>query len=163
MKRLSILLLAVVLTLSAISLSPSTPVTRADKADPVVVAPESVGLATSRLANIRAVMSQHIANKKMAGASALIARHGKVAYQEAWGMADTETGTPMKMDTIHRIYSMTKPITSVALMMLYEEGKFQLNDPIAKFMPEFAKMMVAVEERNPNTGRIEFTTVPAKR
>ena len=117
MKRLSVFLLSSLLTLSALSLSPTTPVTRADKADPVVVAPESVGLATTRLANIRAVMSQHIANKKMPGASALIARHGKVAYQEAWGMADTEAGTPMKMDTIHRIYSMSKPITSVALMM----------------------------------------------
>jgi CubicO group peptidase (beta-lactamase class C family) len=163
MKRLSITLLAVLLTLTTISFSPTTPVTRADKADPVVVAPESVGLSAPRLANIRAVMSQHIANKKMAGASALIARHGKVAYQEAWGMADAEAGTPMKMDTIHRIYSMTKPITSVALMMLYEEGKFQLNDPIAKYMPEFAKMMVGVEERNPQNGSISFTTVPAKR
>ena len=149
MKGPAVLLVSVLLTLSTISFSPTTPITRADKADPVVVAPESVGLATSRLANIRAVMSQHIANKKMAGASALIARHGKIAYQEAWGMADTEAGTPMKMDTIHRIYSMTKPITSVALMMLYEEGKFQLNDPIAKFMPEFAKMTVGVDERDP--------------
>ena len=163
MKRLSVFLLSSLLTLSAISLSPTTPITRADKADPVVVAPESVGLATTRLANIRAVMSQHIANKKMPGASALIARHGKVAYQEAWGMADTEAGTPMKMDTIHRIYSMTKPITSVALMMLYEEGKFQLNDPIAKFMPEFARMTIGVDERDPQSGRINFTTVPAKR
>ncbi len=161
MKRLSILSLAVLLALAALSFS--IPVTRADKADPVAVPPESVGLSASRLGNIRAVMSQHVANKKMAGASALIARHGKIAYQEAWGLADTETGTPMKLDTIHRIYSMTKPITSAALMMLYEEGKFQLNDPIAKYLPEFAKMTVGVEERNPQTGAISFTTVPAKR
>ncbi len=161
MKRLSVLLLSVLLTLSALSLSPATMATRA--ADPVVVTPESVGLASPRLANIRAVMSQHVANKKLPGASGLIMRHGKVAYQETWGMADMEAGTPMKMDTIHRIYSMTKPITGVALMMLYEEGKFQLNDPIAKFMPEFAKMTVGVDERNPNTGRVDFTTVPAKR
>ncbi len=163
MKRLSVLLLSVLLTLSAISLSPTTMATRASKADPVVVAPESVGLASARLANIRAVMSQHVTNKKMPGASGLILRHGKVAYQETWGSADLEAGTPMRMDTIHRIYSMTKPITSVALMMLYEEGKFQLNDPIAKFMPEFAKMTVGVEEKDPATGRINFYTVPAKR
>ena len=77
-------------------------------------------------------------------------------------MADAESGTPMKMDTIHRIYSMSKPITSVALMMLYEEGRFQLTDPIAKFLPEFARMTVGVDERDPVTGRVNFTTVPAK-
>ncbi len=163
MKRLSLLLLSLLLTLSTISFSPATPITRADKADPVVVTPESVGLASPRLANIRAVMSQHVANKKMPGASGLIVRHGKIAYQETWGSADLEAGTPMRMDTIHRIYSMTKPITSVALMMLYEEGKFQLNDPIAKFMPEFAKMTVGVEEKDPQTGAMTFKTVPAKR
>ncbi len=161
MKRLPVLLLSVLLTLSALSLSPATMATRA--ADPVVVTPESVGLASPRLANIRAVMSQHVANKKLPGASGLIMRHGKVAYQETWGSADMEAGTPMKMDTIHRIYSMSKPITSVALMMLYEEGKFQLNDPIAKFMPEFAKMTIGVDERDPGNGRVNFTTVPAKR
>jgi CubicO group peptidase (beta-lactamase class C family) len=158
MKRVLFVLLSAVLTFSAFS-----PTTRADKADPVVVAPATVGLSSPRLANIRTVMSQHVADKKIAGASGLIARHGKIAYQETWGFADREAGTPMQMDTIHRIYSMTKPITGVALMMLYEEGKFQLNDPIAKFLPEFAKMMVAIEERNPQTGRVDFTTVPAKR
>lgn len=78
-------------------------------------------------------------------------------------MADMEAGTPMQIDTIHRIYSMSKPITSVALMMLYEEGKFQLNDPVAKYLPEFAKMTVGIEERDPQTGAMAFKTVPAKR
>ncbi len=162
MKRQLLLLLPVLLLLSAFSFSPTT-TTRASKVDPVVVAPASVGLSSNRLANIRTVMSQHVANKKMSGAIGLIARHGKVAYQETWGNADMEAGTPMRMDTIHRIYSMTKPITSVALMMLYEEGKFQLNDPLAKFLPEFAKMTVGVEEKDPNTGTMTFKTVPAKR
>jgi CubicO group peptidase (beta-lactamase class C family) len=163
MKRWFFLLLPVLLSLSVFSFSSVTRVTRAGDNDPTVVAPESVGLAGARLAHIRAVMSQHTASKKLPGASGLIVRHGKVAYQETWGMADMEAGTPMQMDTIHRIYSMTKPITSVALMMLYEEGKFQLNDPIAKFMPEFAKMNVGVEEKDPQTGRMNFYTVPAKR
>ncbi len=158
MKRLFCLLVPVLLLLV---FSPAS-VTKATRgADPIAVSPESVGLSTSRLANIRSVMSKHISDKKIPGASALIARHGKIAYQEAWGAAD-ENGSPMKMDTIHRIYSMSKPITTTALMMLYEEGKFQLNDPIAKYMPEFAKMNLGVEERDAN-GRLNSYTVPAKR
>lgn len=130
---------------------------------PVKVAPEEVGMSTSRLANIRTVMSKHVAEKHIAGASALIARHGKIAYQEAFGMADVEAGIPMKMDTIHRIYSMSKPITSVAMMMLYEEGKFQLNDPVAKYIPDFARMQVGIEEKDPATGKLILKTAPARR
>lgn len=159
MKRLLFLLVPVLFVFVSL-----VPVTRATRiAEPVVVAPETVGLSSSRLTNIRSVMSQHVMDKKIAGASALIARHGKIAYQETWGMADRELGSPMRLDTIHRIYSMSKPITGVALMMLYEEGKFQLNDPIAKFMPEFAKMNLGVEEKDPTTGAMTFKTVPTKR
>jgi CubicO group peptidase (beta-lactamase class C family) len=128
-----------------------------------VVAPEEVGLASGRLAHIRAVMNQHVAEKQIPGAIGLIARRGKIAYQETFGMADVEAGKPMRLDTIHRIYSMSKPITSVALMMLYEEGKFQLNDPVAKYLPEFAKMQVAIEENDPQTGKPTLKTAPAKR
>jgi CubicO group peptidase (beta-lactamase class C family) len=163
MRSLSVVLLSALLTLSSLSFSQTPLSVGAAQAGLDVVSPESVGLASARLATIRAVMNQHVADKHFVGASGLIARHGKVAYQEAWGMADAEAATPMKMDTIHRIYSMSKPITSVALMMLYEEGRFQLNDPIAKFMPEFGQMTVAVDERDPVTGRVNSTTVPAKR
>ncbi|MEP7274635.1 MAG: serine hydrolase domain-containing protein, partial [Acidobacteriota bacterium] len=104
-----------------------------------------------------------VAEKHIPGAIGLIARRGKIAYQQAFGMADMEAGTPMRMDTIHRIYSMSKPITSVAVMMLYEEGKFQLNDPVAKYLPEFAKMQVGIEEKDPATGKMVLKTVPAKR
>ncbi|MGE0102164.1 MAG: serine hydrolase domain-containing protein [Blastocatellales bacterium] len=131
--------------------------------DPVVVSPESVGLSSGRLDRIRPVMNRHVAEKRIPGAAGLIARQGKIAYQEAFGMADVEAGRPMRMDTIHRIYSMTKPITSVALMMLFEEGKFQLNDPVAKYLPEFAKMQVAIEEKDPQTGKPVMKTVPARR
>ncbi len=159
MKRALYSILVLALTVSPLF----APVASRANNDPTVVAPESVGLSTGRLANIRAVMSKHVAENRIPGASGLIARNGKIAYQETFGMADVEAGKPMKMDTIHRIYSMTKPITSVALMMLYEEGRFQLNDPVAKYLPEFAKMQVAVEEKDPQTGKPVMKTVPAKR
>ena len=101
--------------------------------------------------------------KKIPGAVGLIARRGKIAYMETFGMADIEAGKPMRPDTIHRIYSMSKPITSVAVMMLYEEGRFQLNDPVANYLPEFAKMQVGVEEKDPQTGQPVLKLVPAKR
>jgi CubicO group peptidase (beta-lactamase class C family) len=161
MKRLLLSLLLVVLALSANPASSS--VAGKIKSDPPVVAPEAVGLASNRLAYIRAVMNRHIAEKQIPGASVLIARRGKIAYQEAFGSSDLEAGKPMQLDTIHRIYSMTKPITSVAVMMLYEEGKFQLNEPVAKYLPEFAKLQVGVEEKDPQTGKPMLKTVPAKR
>jgi len=161
MKRLLLSILALTL---ALAVNPVFgPVTGNTKNDPPVVTPETVGLAGNRLANIRAVMNRRVAEKSIPGASGLIARRGKIAYQEAFGMADVEAGKPMRMDTIHRIYSMSKPITSVAVMMLYEEGKFQLNDPVAKYLPEFAKMQVGVEEKDPQTGKPALKTVPAKR
>src|SRR5262245_36624571 len=157
MKQLLISLLLVLLALSAY------PVTGKINSDPPAVAPEEVGLAGSRLAYIRSVMNRHVAEKQIPGAAGLIARRGKIAYQEAFGMADVEAGKPMRLDTIHRIYSMTKPITSVAVMMLYEEGKFQLNDPVAKYLPEFAKMQVGIEEKDAQTGKPALKTAPAKR
>ena len=158
MKRI---LLSITVLLLTLAVSPAF--TGHTKSDPPVVAPETVGLSGNRLTNIRTVMNRHVAEKHIPGASGLIARRGKIAYQETFGMADMEAGTPMRMDTIHRIYSMTKPITSVAVMMLYEEGKFQLNDPVAKYLPEFAKMQVAIEEKDPQTGQPVMKTAPAKR
>lgn len=161
MKRLLFFLSALMLVSALAPLF--GPVAGNSGGDPTTVAPETVGLSSNRLSHIRSVMSKHVAEKRIPGASALIARKGKVAYQETFGMADVEAGKPMKMDTIHRIYSMTKPITTTALMMLYEEGKFQLNDPVAKYLPEFAKMQVAVEEKDPQTGKPVMKTVPARR
>ena len=161
MRRLLISLLMVLLALST---NPVVgPASSAVYSDPPVVAPEEVGLASNRLATIRSVMNRHVAEKQIPGAAGLIARRGKIAYQEAFGMADIEAGKPMQLDTIHRIYSMSKPITSVAVMMLYEEGKFQLNDPVAKYLPEFARMQVAIEEKDPQTGKPMLKTAPAKR
>lgn len=157
MKHLLLALLPLLLILSPIPAADPIP------SNPPTASPEEVGLSTSRLTHIRTVMNRHVAEKQIPGAIALVARHGKIAYQEAYGMADIEAGRPMQLDTIHRIYSMSKPITSVAVMMLYEEGRFQLNDPVAKYIPEFAKMTVGVEEKDPQTGKMTLKTVPAKR
>jgi len=106
------------------------------------VTPEEVGFSASRLSRIGMWMQGYIDQNKLAGTIAMVARCGKVAYLERFGMMDLEAAKPMQFDTIFRIYSMTKPITSVALMMLYEEGRFQLHDPVSRFIPEFADVKV---------------------
>ena len=165
MRRLLVSFLMVLVALSAYPVvgSEARGVPRRINTDKPVVAPEEVGLATSRLDRLRAVMNQYVTEKKIPGGIGILARRGKIAYQEAFGMADIEASKPMRLDTIHRIYSMSKPITSVAVMMLYEEGKFQLNDPIGNYLPEFAKVQVGVEEKDPQTGQPVLKTVAAKR
>ena len=106
------------------------------------VDPESVGMSAERLARIDALTRRYVTEGKLAGVVTLVARHGKVVYFDAVGTADLETQTPMAHDTLFRIYSMSKPITAVAAMMLYEEGAFQLSDPITKFLPELADLDV---------------------
>jgi len=104
--------------------------------------PEDVSLSSDRLARIGSVIEKYITEDRIAGAVTLLARNGKIAYLEAFGMMDRETNKSMKTDTIFRICSMTKPITSVAVMMLYEEGHFMLSDPVHRFIPEFKEMKV---------------------
>lgn len=100
--------------------------------------PESLGLSSARLERVDALIENAIEQEEIAGAVALIARHGQVAYLRSIGMADIDDGEPMGVDTMFRIASMTKPITSLAVMMLHEEGHFLLDDPISKFIPELA-------------------------
>ncbi len=107
---------------------------------------EEVGLSTKRLERISPFMQGYVDSEKLPGTITMIARRGKVAHFECVGMMDKEAGKPMEPDTIFRIYSMTKPITSVAIMMLYEEGLFQLTDPVSKFIPEFKGLKVFVKE-----------------
>src|ERR1700730_17036361 len=116
-------------------------------------APEQTGLSRDRLDRINTVMREHVQTGRLAGASGLIARNGKVAFRETWG--------EMKFDTIVRMYSMTKGVTGVAAMMLYEEGRFSLNDPLSKYLPEFAKMTVAHESTDA-TGKRVYSTVPTE-
>ncbi len=107
--------------------------------------PESVGLSSERLDRIGTVVAQSIADKQIAGAVTMVVRHGHVAWFKAQGMSDREAGKAMQPDTMFRICSMSKPITSVAVMMLYEEGRFQLDDPVSKYLPEFKKTKVLVK------------------
>ncbi|HEY1577801.1 MAG TPA: serine hydrolase domain-containing protein [Terracidiphilus sp.] len=121
--------------------------------------PESVGLSAERLQRIETAVAQSIKDQQIAGAVTLVVRHGKVAYLKPQGMLDREAGKPMPADAMFRICSMTKPITSVAVMMLYEEGKFALEDPISKYLPEFKNPKVLVKPAN---GGAPYT-IPATR
>ncbi|MFT6435083.1 MAG: CubicO group peptidase (beta-lactamase class C family) [Candidatus Azotimanducaceae bacterium] len=98
---------------------------------------EAVGMSSERLERITTWLEEQVSSKRLAGCSALVARHGEVVYQKSTGEADVEAGKAFADDTVVRAYSMTKPITTVAAMMLYEEGHFQLDDPIALYLPEF--------------------------
>lgn len=105
---------------------------------------ESVGFSSKRLDRIAPVMQDYIDQGKLAGTLTLVARNGKIAYLHAQGMQDKEAGKAMSEDTIFRIYSMTKPVTAVAAMTLWEQGKFHMFDPISKYLPEFTNMKVYV-------------------
>jgi len=113
--------------------------------------PEDVGLSSERLDRIRPWIDGYIDAGKLPGALVLVARHGRVAYCLTRGLRDRETGLAVEEDTIFRFYSMTKPITSVGIMMLYEQGLFQLDDPIARYLPEFAEMQVYVSGQGADT------------
>ena len=109
-------------------------------------APEQAGMSSDRLERLAAAMRNLVDEGRLAGATTMIARRGKVVHFGAFGHQNLEAGKPMAEDSIFRIYSMTKPITSVALMLLYEEGLFRLSDPVEKFIPEFAGLPVATGE-----------------
>ena len=113
---------------------------------PTLVAPEEVGFSAARLARIRPAMQQYVDQGKIAGISTLIARRGKVLYRDQVGLMDKATHTPMRDDAIFRIYSMTKPIICTALMTLYEQGKFHLFDPVAKYIPAFGAVKVLASD-----------------
>lgn len=120
--------------------------------------PERVGVSTERLERITQFMQARVADGTMVGGLGMIARNGKVVYNETYGLADREAQRVMEEDAIFRIYSMTKPITAVALMMLYEEGKFLLNDPIARYIPELANLEVALSTADGSTGMVSDGT-----
>jgi CubicO group peptidase (beta-lactamase class C family) len=118
--------------------------------------PESVGLSSDRLERIGAAVQRSIDDKRIAGAVTLVARRGHVAWLKAQGMMDREAGKPMQTDAIFRICSMTKAITTLAAMMLYEDGRFLLDDPVSNYIPEFKNPKVLVK---PASG--EPYTIPA--
>jgi CubicO group peptidase (beta-lactamase class C family) len=121
--------------------------------------PEDAGMSADRLRRIHEAMQRHIDGGDISGAVTLVSRRGRVVHYEAHGLMDIESKRPMQPDTIFRIASMTKPITGVAVLMVMEEGKLRLNDPVSKFLPEFKDMKVAV----PHGNNGDYYTVPADR
>jgi CubicO group peptidase (beta-lactamase class C family) len=115
----------------------------------MLVKPEEVGLSSPRLARIGDHLQRYVEEGKVAGTLTLVARRGKVAYCEAQGHLEVERRRPMTRDTVFRIYSMSKPITSVGLMMLYEQGRFQLDDPVHRFIPSWRDLRVFVGGNHP--------------
>jgi len=126
------------------------------------VDPEKVGLSTKRLERLDRHLAEEVRLGRIPGAVVLIAREGKIAYYKAFGHLDSKTGTPMPKDAVFRIYSMTKPLVSVGAMILFEEGRLFLSDPVAKYLPEFSKMEVGTETRDAS-GQPVVTTAPAQR
>lgn len=108
------------------------------------VAPEKEGFSRERLARLNAKFHGYVDSGSTAGVITLIARHGKIVHFDVYGKADIEAGAPMQGNSLFRMYSMTKPVTSAALLMLYEEGKYQLDDPLEKYFPEFKDLKVYV-------------------
>jgi CubicO group peptidase (beta-lactamase class C family) len=105
-------------------------------------APRDVGLSADKLDRVKSVIQAAVDKNQTAGVVVLVARHGKVAYLESFGKQDVEAGKPMPPDAVFRIHSMTKPITTAAALALHEEGKFQLDDPVSKYLPEFKGLRV---------------------
>jgi len=109
-----------------------------------ITSPEAVGLSSKRLERISAVMEDFVKDNRLPGIMTLVQRHGKIAHFGKYGMMDIEAGKPMQEDALFRIYSMTKPITSVAIMLLLEEGRLNIYDPVSKFIPAFGKTKVCL-------------------
>jgi CubicO group peptidase (beta-lactamase class C family) len=125
--------------------------------------PEEVGLSAERLERIGQVFNREIEQGKLPGAVVVVARKGRVAYFESFGFRDKAAGAPMPKDAIFEIYSMTKPLVSVAAMILVEEGRLQLADPVTKFLPEFARLQVSVPKLDPTSGKLTYTLVSPER
>lgn len=139
----------------ALSLTPALP---SFAADLPTAKPAEKGLSSERLARIHGVISAEIDANRMPGAVVLVARKGAIVHAESIGWQDKDAGKPLQRDAIFRAYSMTKPLVSVLAMMLVEEGKLQLTDPMSKFFPQFAAMQVLTSPADPNSPR-----EPAKR
>jgi len=132
------------------------------RAEPVT-APADLGFSIERLGRLDVVVNQSIADQQLAGGVVLIRRDGRNAVLKAYGMQDIENKKAMQTDTIFRIASMSKAVTTVAVMMLYEEGRFMLNDPVGKYIPAFKNSVVAVPAPADAAGGVKYVTEPARR
>ena len=123
--------------------------------DLAVATPESVGVSSERVHRIETAMKKLVDDKQVAGLVTLLERHGKIVAFNAVGQKDVRIADPVQKDSIFRIYSMTKPLTGLAMMMLYEEGKWRIDDPVARYIPEFAKMKVYTGKNEDGTPKLE--------
>lgn len=128
-----------------------------------IAAPEDHGFSPERLKRLDAAVESTIADGRLAGGIIYVARDGKTAYQKAYGMQDREAGVAMREDAIFRIASMSKAVTTVAAMILYEEGRFRLHDPVGNFIPGFKNSVVAVAPAADAPAGTRYSTVPARR
>jgi CubicO group peptidase (beta-lactamase class C family) len=143
--RFSIFPLAAILLAGAAwcqTTQPAAKMATAKARDFAEVKPEAVGFSSQRLERLHAVLQKKVDEKQLPGMVTILARHGKIADFQTYGKKDLASGAPMDKDTIFRIYSMTKPVTGVAMMILYEQAKWSPQDPIAKYIPEFAHLKV---------------------
>jgi CubicO group peptidase (beta-lactamase class C family) len=146
--------LAILLCLSTVALAQAQSLPSAK--------PEQVGLSTERLNKVTAMLKADVEKGVIPGAILLVARHGKIAWFDTVGTRNPETKAPMTRDSIFRIYSMSKPITSVAAMVLFEDGKFNLSEPVSKYIPQLGGLKVGVEKSDAD-GKATLELVPAQR
>jgi CubicO group peptidase (beta-lactamase class C family) len=125
--------------------------------------PESVGMSAQRLGRISEAFKQEIDKGNLPGVVVMVARKGRLVYSDAVGFQNKETGKPLSKDAIFRIYSMTKPLVSVAAMMLVEDGKIQLNDAVSKFVPAMKGLQVSAAKADAEFAKVIYTLVPADR
>ena len=159
MKRILLLPIAILVTLTSIAQTGNSGLNKNKSAVLQPASPESAGFSSERLNRIDENINSWIKDGRLNGCVALIIRNGKIIYHKGFGYDDEEKTKPIRTDNIYRIASQTKAITSVAVMLLYEEGKFLLDDPISKYIPEFTKQQVLDKF---NEADSSYTTVPAK-
>jgi CubicO group peptidase (beta-lactamase class C family) len=145
---------------AAVSRSGAAVATSLNGRDLATASPESVGVSAERLRRLDAGMQRFIDEGRLAGVTTLLARHGKIVNSSTFGKKSLSASEPMQRDAIFRIYSMTKPITGVAMMMLFEEGKWRLDDPVSRYIPEFAKLQVYLGENPDGTLKLEDARRP---
>jgi len=159
MKRILLLPIAILVTLISVAQTGNSDINKNKPAVLQPASPESAGFSSERLKRIDENINGWMKDGRLNGCVALIVRNGKIIYHKGFGYDDEEKTKPIRTDNIYRIASQTKAITSVAVMMLYEEGKFLLDDPISKYIPEFTKQQVLDKFNEVDSS---YTTVPAK-
>jgi CubicO group peptidase (beta-lactamase class C family) len=160
MSRWKMLAATTALAAMVVATAVSLPVCAREPQPLAAATPEQVGMSVERLGRIATMLKKEIADGKLPGAVVMVARKGRIIHSDAVGFQDKGANAPMKLDSIFRIYSMTKPLASVAAMMLVEDGVIQLTDPISKFLPTFKDMLVSVATTGAD-GKATYTNVPA--